>query len=85
MNPGRIRNSSRRRCLVVQWAESGVDWEVPIMRQLPVEQGRRARRLAGCWVAGRLQCGNHGLWVSVPDRLHSGVTRGPGRIDLNWL
>lgn len=85
MNPGRIRNSSRQRCLVVHWAESGMEWEVPIGRQLRAEQGRRVRRLAGCWVARRLQCGNHGLWVLVPERLHSGVTRGPGRIDLNWL
>jgi hypothetical protein len=85
MMSGRIQNPSRRRTLEVHWAESGVVWEAPIGRRLWAGHGRRGRRLAGRWLAGRLHCGDHALWVSVPEQPHSRWTRGPGRIDLNWL
>lgn len=85
MISGRIQNLSQRRTLAVHWAESGVSWEAPIGRRLGAGQGRRGRRSAGRWLAGRLHCGDHVLWVSVPEQPHFRWTRGPGRIDLNWL
>jgi hypothetical protein len=85
MKAGQIQNSPRRRRLAVRWAERADVWEMPIGRRLRVAHGRRGRRLSASWLAVRLHCGDHALWVSVPEQPHSRWTRGPGRIDLNWL